>query len=483
MGSELKATVASGLKLTPTKRALLEALLERDGVSRRRVDRIQRRTDRAVIPASYAQQGLWLIDQLGLGSSLYSLPMGKRIEGPLDPQAFARSLNEVVRRHESLRTNFSVLDGEPVQVISAPQVVSLPVIDLSHLEADRREAELQRIATAEAEQPFDLCRGPLLRASLVRLDQDDHIFLLTMHHIVADGWSCGVLFGELGELYDAFAQRRDSPLAELELQYADFAIWQREWLRVEVLDEQLGYWRRQLAGAAPRLELPIQRAGALSENQAGASTTFSVSQDVTARLMARSRTEGVTLFMTLLAAFQLVLARYSGQVDIVVGTPSAGREREEVQPLIGLFVNTLLLRTNLDGDPTFSEFLARVKEVVLAAHAHQDLPFMRLVEELRPDRSSSNQPLCQVTFQLQQSPQESLAFHGLQCTTWPRGLAVAAKFDLGVCVIESAGCLSGVIEYNSDLFERSSIQRLASHYHNLLESISLEGYKTAEQSR
>ena len=476
---EMKPTAPSGFKLTPTKRALLEALLQRDGVNRKRLERIPRRKDCAVIPASYAQQGLWLIDQLGEGSSLYNIPLGKRIEGPLNMQAFAQSLDEVVRRHEALRTTFTVIDGEPMQVISAPQLVGLPLIDLRHIDADRREAELQRVATAEAEQPFDLSRGPLLRVGLVRMGEEDHILLLTMHHIIADGWSCGVLFGELSELYNAFSQRQASPLPELELQYADFAIWQREWLRVEALDEQLGYWCQQLADASPRLELTIERAVPVNQNKAAAIATFSVTQEITEQLKARSRIEGVTLFMTLLAAFQILLARYSGQDDIVVGTPSGGREREEIQPLIGLFVNTLLLRTNLEGNPTLGEFLAVVKEVVLAAHAHQDLPFKRLVEELRPDRSFSDQPLCQITLQLQQSPRESLMFHGLQCTAWHRGLAIAAKFDLSVSLVESAGCLSGAIEYNSDLFERSSIQRLTGHYINLLESIRLEGPKSA----
>jgi hypothetical protein len=366
-------------------------------------------------PVSFAQQRLWFLDQLEPDSALYNVPAAVRLSGALAVGALERSLSELVRRHEALRTRFVARDGEPLQVVGEAEGVELPVTDLSGIaDEQEREAEAARRCTEEARRPFDLARGPLLRASLLRLAAAEHILLLTTHHIVSDGWSAGVMVGEVGRLYEAFSEGRESPLAELKVQYTDYAVWQREWLSGEFLEGQLEYWRQELAGLAPVLELPMDRPRPAVQSYAGASASYELGEELSGRLRELARAEGVTLFMLLLAGFEALLWRYTGQERFAVGTPVANRTRAELEGLIGFFVNTLALRADLSGDPTFGELLGRVREVCLSAYEHQEVPFERVVEELQPARSLSTTPLFQVMFAVQEWPVRAAQIKGLR---------------------------------------------------------------------
>ncbi|HWS53530.1 MAG TPA: condensation domain-containing protein, partial [Pyrinomonadaceae bacterium] len=378
-----------------------------------------------------------------------------------------RAFGEVVRRHEVLRTVFATLDGGPVQLILPDCPLKLEVTDLSGLDEPGREAEAARLAAEEARRPFDLSRGPLLRASLLRLSEDEHVLLLTMHHIASDAWSLGVLIREAATLYEAFAAGKPSPLAELPVQYADYAVWQREYLSGDRLESQLGYWRRQLADLGPALELPGARPRPDTPTYRGGHVTFRVGREATEGLRGAGRAQGATLFMVLLAGFQALLSRYTGREDVAVGTPVAGRGRAELEGLIGFFVNTLVLRTDLAGDPTFSELVGRAREVCLGAYAHQEVPFERVVEELQPERSLSRTPLFQVMLALQNAPAETLEVKGLQITALP-AVHTAARLDLILSITEADGGLTCSLQYNADLFERSAVERLADHYATLL---------------
>jgi amino acid adenylation domain-containing protein len=377
-----------------------------------------------------------------------------------------QSLNEIVKRHEALRTSFVCPAGIPYQSVASSATLSLPLLDLQHIPAPQQGPEVQERASQEARFPFDLARGPLLRASLLRLAPQQHVLLLTLHHIVSDGWSVGVLFRELSTLYAAFATGAPSPLTDLPLQYADFAAWQRAWMQGQVLAEHLAYWRTQLAGAPALLELPTDHPRPAVQRYHGASHTFTLPQPLTQALKRLSRQEGATLFMTLLAAFQALLARYSGQQDIVVGSPIANRTRSELEGLIGCFVNTLVLRTDLSGNPSFRQLLRRVREVALGAYAHQDLPFEKLVEDLQPERSLDHTPLFQVLFDLHHSP-APLELLGLSVSPLliESGLT---PFDLALILEEGPQALVGRLAYRTDLFEGTTIQRLAGHYQQLL---------------
>ncbi|MCP4654106.1 MAG: amino acid adenylation domain-containing protein, partial [bacterium] len=423
-------------------------------------------------PASFAQQRLWFLAQLTPDNPAYNVPAAVAIRGPLAVAAFERSLDELVRRHEILRTRF-VVDGDgPVQVIDPPAPQALPMIDLAALAPARRQAELERLAAAEAVRPFDLARGPLLRTTLVALEPAHHVFLLNQHHVVSDGWSVGVLIRELAALYQAFSGGRSSPLSELPVQYADFAVWQRRWLRGQVLADQLAWWREQLAGAAS-LELPADRPRPPQRSGRGRSTSFALSALVRERLEALSRDRGATLFMTLTAAFQILLHRYSGQRDVVVGTPIAGRRWAEIEELIGFFVNTLVLRADVSPADSFASLLARTRAVALAAYAHQDVPFEQLVEELQPRRDRSRTPLFQVLFALQNAPLEPLELPQLSLEP----LAVegrTAKFDLNLSLSPAPAGLAGSIEYATDLFDRTSVARMSRHFEVLLEAVATE---------
>ncbi|HLK55511.1 MAG TPA: amino acid adenylation domain-containing protein [Chthonomonadaceae bacterium] len=424
------------------------------------------------LPLSFAQQRLWFIDQLEPDSSAYHIPLAVRLRGSLDISALEQSLNTLVERHEALRTVFASPEGEPVQVIQEYAPFALPLTDLNSLTAETREAEVRRLVQEEAQRPFDLAAGPLFRAALLQLAEEEHVLLLTLHHIVSDGWSQGVLTRELTALYNAYRSGQPSPLTELSIQYADYAAWQRQWLQAEELQRQVGYWKQHLAGAPALLELPTDRSRPAIQSYRGARLRQEFSPELTSGLKALCQQEGVTLFMTLLAAFQTLLSRYSGQDDIVVGTPIANRTQAEIEGLIGFFVNTLALRTDLSGDPGFVEVLKRVREVCLGGYAHQDLPFEKLVEEIQPQRSMSHSPLFQVLFSLANAPRVGLDLEGLEVGR-AGSEGVSAKFDLSLVMWETGGKLGGALEYNTDLFDAERMQRMLGHFQVLLEAIVL----------
>jgi len=422
------------------------------------------------LPLSFAQQRLWFIDRLTPGSPLYNIPVALRVEGALDATILAACLGEISRRHEALRTVFAEVDGAPVQVIRPPVPFPLPVADLSGLPEGAREAPALALAGAETVRPFDLARGPLLRGLLLRLGEQDHIAALTMHHIVSDGWSLGLLVREVGTLYPVFAEGRPSPVSPLPeppVQYADFAAWQRDWLHGEALERQISFWRQQLAGLPPLLALPTDRARPATASFRGAWRPVRLPAALVRQAQALGRREGATLFMVLLAGFQALLARASGQQDLAVGTPVAGRNRMETEGLIGFFVNTLVLRGDLAGEPSFLELLGRVRETALAAHAHQDVPFERLIQELAPERSLAHTPLFQVMLALQNAPVASLDLRGLRLRP-VSGTGTMAKFDLLLSLEEHNGGLGGTAEYATDLFDATTIDRLTGQLERLL---------------
>ena len=422
---------------------------------------VARRTGNGPVPLSFAQQRLWFIDQLDPWSPTYNMPTALRIRGGLRPEVLARALTGIVRRHEALRTVFGSAGGEPVQVVRAPGPVGVPVADLRRLGAEAREAEVLRLAGEEAARPFDLARGPLLRAAAVRLAEAEWAVFFTLHHIVADGWSTGVLVGEVSELYGALSDGREPRLPELPVQYADYALWQRAWLAGETLEAQLAWWRERLRGAPPLLELPTDRPRPQVMDPRSAAVEIDLPPELSRALEGLSRREGATLFMTLLAGLQVVLARYSGQDDVAVGSPIANRTRLEIEKLIGFFVNTLVMRTDLAGDPTVRELLGRVRGATLGAYQHQDVPFERLVEELAPERSLAHSPLFQVLFALQNADAGELRLGPLEME--PLAVrAEGAKFDLTISV-GWAGRIVGLVQYRTSLWERRTVERMVEH--------------------
>ena len=428
------------------------------------------RTSNENLPLSFAQQRLWFLDQLIPDAPIYNIPLAYRVTGELNVGALEQSLSEIVRRHEALRTTFTAVDGQPIQVIAPEINLTLPVVDLREIAEAERKEEVQRLAIQEAQQPFDLTQGPLLRVKLLRLDEAEHFLLLTMHHIVSDGWSLGVLMRELGVLYEGFSTGKPASLPELPIQYADFALWQRECLSGEVLESNLAYWKQQLGGELPVLELPTDRPRPPVQTYRGARQSFELSKDLTDELNALSRREGVTLFMTLLAAFKVLLYRYTGQEDVIVGSPIANRNWAEIEGLIGFFGNTLVLRSDLSGTPSFRELLGRVREMALGAYAHQYLPFERLVEELQPERDLSFNPLFQVMFALQNAPMPDWEFSGLALSPLEVD-SQTAKFDLGLSLTETEQGLVGSFGYNTDLFDEATIARMVGHWRTLLEGV------------
>ncbi len=431
------------------------------------------RDERYSFPASFNQQRLWFLYKWEPDSAAYNFPVAHRLKGALDVEALIGSFNEIVRRHESLRTTFAAENGETLQLIAPALTLDCPVVDLQgHPD---REAELDRRLSREAQRRFSLETGPLVRAILFRLSDQEHVLLWTMHHIVADGWSCGVFFDELQVLYDAFRLGRPSDLPELPIQFADYAVWQREWLKGAELDRQRHYWKRQLEGLGA-LELPTDRPRPKVQTYNGATRALHVSAELTDALKAFGRREQATLFMVLAAALQAVLQRYSGQDDIALGVPIAGRNRAELEGMIGFFANTLVLRTDLSGTPTFRELLARVRETAVAAYAHQDLPFEKLVEDLKLPRDTSRNPLFQVMFAMQKA-EAALKLGGLALSPVPAETRTA-KFDLTFYVTETSEGLSGTLEYNTDLFDAATIDRLVAHY-----QVLLEGAATAPHQR
>ncbi|HET6230013.1 MAG TPA: amino acid adenylation domain-containing protein [Longimicrobiaceae bacterium] len=437
------------------------------------------------LPLSFAQERLWFVDRLVPGSSAYNVPVVLPVPGA-DAATLERVLGEIVRRHEALRTTFRVVDGTEVQEIAPAGGFALAVVDLTGVSGDEKHARASAAVGEESARPFDLEAGPLFRATLVRLSDAEQVLVLVMHHIVSDGWSMTVLTDEINALYAAFAEGRPSPLPELPVQYADFAVWQREWLSGEVLDTQLGYWKRQLAGAPPVLELPADRPRPPVQSFRGATQRVALSRAATAALAELTRREGATLFMALLAAFDVLLARYAGTQDVVVGSPIAGRNRAEIEGLIGFFVNNLVLRTDLSGDPSFRELVGRVRETTLGAYAHQDLPFEKLVEEIGVERSLSHSPVFQVMFALQTTGAAPVAppmsEDADEATTSAESVDAAtasddapapggtAKFDLTLNLTETPGGLAGGFEYSTDLFDAATARRMARHFAALVEA-------------
>jgi hypothetical protein len=438
------------------------------------------------LPLSFSQQQLWLVEQLAPGNVVYNVPFALRLSGPLDVAALQNSLDEIVRRHEVLRTTFPTQEGRPVQRVASSWAVFLPLIDLRHWPTGEREATALRLAEKEARQPFDLAQGPLMRAALFQTGEVEHLLLITTHHIVFDGWSIGLFLSELEALYRVFstgepvrragperprrAGRKQPPLPELPIQYADYAAWQRAWLQGQALEERLVYWERQLQGAPALTQLPTDRPRPPVQTFRGASQSLALPANVGQALKTLSRQQGVTLFMTLLAAFKALLHRYTGQTDLVVGTPVANRDRFEIEDLIGYFVNMLVLRTDLAGAPAFHELLARVRETALNAYAHQELPFEKLVEALQPERDASHNPLFQVIFSLGAAMTPPV-LPGLSVTLRPVETGTYQAADLHLQVEQTRRGLSVSIRYNTDLFNDDTIARMLQDYQTLLENV------------
>jgi len=456
--------------LSPAKRALLEKWRRGEFAGATEADDIPRRAANETIPLSFVQQRLWFLDQFVPDSPAYTIPFVVRLDGQLNLAALIAGLNAIIERHEALRTTFAALDGQPVQLIAPALTLAVPLTDLTELPAAAREDAFQRIVAVEVRRPFDLARGPLIRARLLRLGRHDHAFLLSMHHIISDSWSVGIFIRELAALYPLAAGKRTPTLPALPIQYADYAIWQRSWLQGDVLDAQLAYWRAQLADSAAVLELPTDHPRPPIQTFRGAMQRFTLPDTLTSDLQALSQREGATLFMTLLAAFQTLLYRYTGQDDILIGSPIAGRTRKQTEGLIGFFAKTLVLRGDLAGDPAFRELLARVRERNLGAYAHQDLPFEHMVEILQPERDMSRNPLFQVMFVLQNTPMPLLELPGLTLKLMPSSTGTA-KFDLWLSITEADDQLFGSLEYNTDLFEPATIERLIGHFATLLAGI------------
>ena len=440
------------------KRALLARLLQ------------QRASRSRHHPLSFAQERLWFLGQMQPEGVEYHVPSALILRGRLDVDAMERALREILRRQDSLRTRIELVDGVPMQIVDPHDPSwTLPAEDLSGLDPGEREEAARKLRAAEAKRPFSLADGPLIRIRLLRMEEDHHALLLTSHHIIGDGWSQGVLLREIAALYGAFAAGEESPLPPLTLQYADFAGWQRRYLRGETLDAQLEYWRRHLEGAPGVLELPLDRPRPPVLGTAGAYHSFMLPAEVEAGLAALARREGATPFMVYLAAFQLLLARWAGEERVVVGTPVAGRTRAEVEPLIGLFVNTLALHTDLSGDPSFRELLARVRETALGAFAHQAVPFEMVVEAVQPERSLSHAPVFQVMFAYQNTPGQHPEIPGLE--TEHMGVAIGtSQFDLNLSVHVLRDGLAVGIDYSTAIFERGTMERMGRHYLAILEA-------------
>ena len=424
------------------------------------------------LPASFAQQRLWFLDQLEPGQPTYNIPTAVRLVGDLDVAALEAAIAEIVRRHEALRTTFRADGGIPFQVIAGPRAVPLSIVDLTHFDPESREPEAFRLIDEEAARPFDLAAGPLLRAYLIKLGEAEHVVLLTMHHIIADGWSIGVLVREVSALFEAFRQGEPSPLPEPSLQYADFAAWQRDWFRGDVLRAQLDYWSGKLEGL-PALEIPTDRPKPAVPSPRGGERHLLVPKATLEGARELGRGEGATLYMTLLAAFQVLLGRHSGQDDFAVGSPIAGRTRAELEGLIGSFANTLVLRADLAGNPGFRALLGRTREAALGAYTHQEMPFYHLLGLLRTDREANRSPLFRVMFALQNAPLPALEARGLRFE--PLGsIGGAAKFDLTLSAVERPDGLHLKMEYRADLFDPPTVDRLLAHFRTLLEAAVAE---------
>src|SRR5579885_334337 len=455
-------------KLTGERRLLLQALLEKKGIASAAKHTIERANRAEPAPLSFAQKRMWFLDQLQPDSAFYTMFEAFHLQGLLSFAALEQSYNELLKRHNILRTRFVVIDEEPVQLIQTYVRAHIPRIDLRSCSSQERGLLLHHLATQEAEQPFVLSQGPPLRVWLISLSEQEHVLFLTMHHIISDGWSVAILVQELATLYRAFVAGKPSPFADLPIQFTDYAYWQQTWLKSEQFVTQLAYWRQHLSSAPTLLELPTDYPRPSIQSYRGRQIFFTLPPPLLAQLKAQCVKEGVTLFMWLLAIFQVALYRYSGQKDILVGSPMAGRKYPELEELIGYFANTLVLRAKLNGSQTFRGLLKQVKEVTLDAFAHQEMPFEKLVEELQIERSLSHNPLFQVMFVLQNLPPSTLALPDLKVQPRLLGEHKTTRFDLTLALEEISQELVGSVEYNSDLFAPQTMQRFVEHFRELL---------------
>ncbi len=456
----------SGAKISQEQLALLTEYMREEGPVLSSIQPMVREVPQGQLPLSFAQQRLWFLDQLQSDSPAYNITIGYRIKGEVNIEVLERSVNEIIRRHEILRTTFQTIDGQPLQVIAPELTLKLTVEAF-----EEREDELQQQAMVEAREPFHLAQGPLLRTRLLRLSTYEHVLLLTVHHIIFDGWSMSILYRELSALYATYLQGMPSPLPPLPIQYTDFAHWQREWLQGEVLNSELDYWKQQLSGAPPVLELPGDRPRPAVQTYRGGTYSFSFPKTLSQALKALSRQEDCTLFQTLLTAFQILLHRYTGQQDILVGSPIANRSHLEIEELIGFFANTLVMRGDLSGNPSFYELLDRIRAITLDAYDHQYLPFEKLVDELHLRRDLSYAPLTQVLFVLQ-NPSESAKLKLANLAVSPLEINNGTtKVDFSLELIDAEDGLKGSIQYSVDLFDAETIARMAGHFQTLLEGI------------
>ncbi len=433
-------------------------------------------------PVSFAQQRLWFLDLLAPGGSFYNIPTAIRLKGKLDIPVLESCINEIIRRHETLRTTFANVDGDPLQVIKPELTVSIPVEDLSKTPESERGSKARALAVGEAGQSFNLEKGPLFRIKLIKLDSDDHVALFTLHHIISDGWSMGVLVQEVAALYEAFVNEQESPLPDLPVQYADFAVWQRNWLQGEVLDKQMDFWKNEIGTNPPVLDLPTDYPRPSMQTFEGRTIEAQMPKTLSDGLVNLSQKEGVTLFMTLLAAFQTLMHRYSGQDTVLVGSPIANRTHSETEKLIGFFVNTLVLKADFSENPGFRSLLKQVRQRTLSAYAHQDLPFEQLVEVLQPDRDMSHAPIFQVAFILQNAPFDRMELPGVTIHPFG-GENKTAKYDLSLYCIEAEDGIRLSFEYNTDLFKKETIERMIGHYRNLLEQALADMKKPLDNLR
>jgi len=460
-GDKLQFRAVKG-SLTSELRALLK---------QHKADIIETLRQPKIYPTSFAQQRLWFLYQMEPHSHAYNVPLGFELKGNLNRDALERTLNEIVRRHNALRTTFALVENQSVQIINSYQPFTLSIVDLQPLSETERISALPRLMDTEFTQPFDLEAGLPIRFTLLQLAEANHTLLVTLHHIVSDGWSVGVFYRELTTLYQAFAEGQPSPLPELSMQYADFSMWQREWLQGERLEEQLAYWQKQLSGPLPVLELPTDRRRPPRQSFNGKEYRAGLPSTLLEPLKSLGREENCTLFVTLLTAFKVLLARYTQQTDILVGIPVANRTRVETEAMIGFFVNTLVMRSDLSETPPFRELLKQIRRTALEVQSHQDLPFDKLVEVLQPERDVSRSPLVQVVFSLQNTSQSVVELPDL--TFQPLDIAIeSAKFDLFLAVSETETELQARLQYNTDLFDESTIARMAEHYQTLLEGIA-----------
>ena len=469
----------------PTVAGLAQVIDEASRSAQQSLPPITKAPRDVALPLSFAQERIWFLSQLDPESTSYHVPRAVRINGPLDIDLLKRTFTELVRRHEILRTSFPTVNGQPIQVIHPPGPFPLTVIDLRLVDESERQEQVRQIILEEGQRLFDLANGPMMRVSLLQLSDEENVLALTEHHLIHDGWTQGVFVSDFLAIYTAFSQDQASPLPELDIQYADFAYWQRQWLSGEFLEKELAYWKQQLSGTLPVLSLPTDHPRPAVQSFRGAEHTLLIPAKLADALRSVSRQQGVTLFMTMLAAFKVLLYRYTDQEDIVVGSGIASRRWREIEGLLGMVINTFVLRADLSGNPMFHELLTRVREICLGAYAHQDLPFEKLVEHLQPDRSLSYNPVFQVIFGFMDTPMPQLRLPGLNLTAMDAHNR-SAKFDLNVTVmplseqhvgqvgVDETGEIEIFWEYNTDLFEGATISRMMSHYATLLDAVTTD---------